>query len=120
MPLTLARMGRDGYAHPFPGPGGREERFAGSGAVTERAYKFGPRRLSIPAGKRVRWTFVDRDLHDATLATGPRGFSSPPMRGGAYSHRFNVPGTYRIYCSLHPVDMTQVVTVRGSRVAAAR
>jgi plastocyanin len=36
------------------------------------------------------------------------------MRGGDYAHRFGVPGTYKVYCSLHPVDMQQVVTVRGS------
>jgi plastocyanin len=113
MALTLAAMGSDGYAHPIAAPPGSVRTVAGPGAVTEQGYDFKPRRLSIPAGSSVRWTFRDGDLHDATLVTGPRGFSSPPMFGGAYAHRFNVPGTYRIYCSLHPVDMTQVVTVRG-------
>jgi plastocyanin len=112
MELTLARMGSDGYAHPYGGPGGPTTVFPGAGAVTESGWEFSPRRLSIPAGKRIRWTFRDRSLHDATLVSGPRGFSSPPMRGGRYSHRFLVPGTYRVYCSLHPIDMQQVVTVR--------
>jgi plastocyanin len=113
MDLTLAAMGKDGYAHPIGAPPGAERRFDSRGEVTERFHEFAPRRLSIPAGGSVRWTFQDQDLHDATLVTGPRGFSSPPIWGGAYTHRFNVPGTYRIYCSLHPVYMTQVVTVRG-------
>jgi plastocyanin len=112
--LTLARMGDDGYAHPWGGPGGKPTAFdEGPAGVAERDYAFSPARVSIPAGESVRWTFRDEDLHDATLASGPRGFSSPPMRGGAYSHRFRVPGTYKVYCSLHPVDMQQVVTVRG-------
>jgi plastocyanin len=114
MELTLAQMGDDGYGHPWEGPGGTPAVFgAGAAPVTEQAYAFRPARISIPAGGRVRWTFEDRDLHDATLATGPRGFSSPPLRGGVYSHRFNLPGTYKVYCSLHPVDMQQVVTVRS-------
>jgi plastocyanin len=114
MELTLARMGDDGRAHPWDGPGGTATVFdEGPADATERDYAFSPPRLSIPAGERVRWTFRDEDLHDATLASGPRGFSSPPMRGGVYSHRFRVPGTYKVYCSLHPVDMQQVVTVRG-------
>ena len=112
MELVLAAMGSDGFGHPVGTPPGPLRSFAGTGAVTEQGYRFSPRRLSIPVGGRVRWTFRDSDLHDATLVTGPRGFSSPPMRGGGYSHRFDVPGTYRIYCSLHPIDMSQVVTVR--------
>jgi plastocyanin len=115
MDLTLAAMGSDGYARPIGRPPGRASVFAGAGESTERGYEFRPRNISIPVGGRVRWRFEDRDLHDATLATGPRGFSSPPMRGGAYSHRFDVPGTYRIYCSLHPVAMTQLVRVRAPR-----
>jgi plastocyanin len=116
MELTLARMGDDGYARPWDGPGGKTTVFEdGPAAVTERRYRFRPARVSIPAGESVRWTFRDEDLHDATLATGPRGFASPPMLGGddVYTHRFRIPGTYRVYCSLHPVAMQQVVTVRG-------
>jgi plastocyanin len=114
MELTLARMGDDGYAHPWDGPGGDPTVFEdGPAGVTEQDYEFRPASISIPAGERVRWTFRDAGLHDATLANGPRGFSSPPMRGGVYAHRFRVPGTYKVYCSLHPVDMQQVVTVRG-------
>jgi plastocyanin len=113
MELTLARMGDDGYAHPWDGPGGAPTVFDGDAGVTEQDRAFRPASISIPAGERVRWTFRDADLHDATLANGPRGFSSPPLRGGVYAHRFRVPGTYKVYCSLHPVDMQQVVTVRG-------
>jgi plastocyanin len=101
-PLTLAEMGSRGTRV-----------FAGAGAVEERGWAFTPKRVSVPVGAPIRWRFKDRDLHDATLLTGPRGFSSPPRYGGAYSHRFTVPGTYRIYCSLHPIAMQQVVTVRG-------
>ena len=48
-----------------------------------------------------------------TLVEGPVGFAAPwTSRGGTYERRFDVPGTYRLYCSLHPAAMSQVVTVR--------
>jgi plastocyanin len=34
------------------------------------------------------------------------------MRAGSYTYRFTRPGTYRLFCSLHPARMTQAVTVR--------
>jgi plastocyanin len=72
------------------------------------------RNLSIALGGVVRWRFrTGRGYHDVTLANGPVGFASR-WSGPAqtYERRFDTPGTYRIFCSLHPIDMTQVVTVR--------
>jgi hypothetical protein len=43
----------------------------------------------------------------------PRGFSSPHGNDGAtFEKRLKVPGTYRLYCSLHPVAMTERIVVR--------
>jgi plastocyanin len=112
-PLTLAALGRDGRAHPVDDLAGVERAFATDGAASERDWSFGPAKLSIPAGARVTWSFQDRDLHDVTLADGPRGFGSPPIRGGgSFTQRFDVPGTYRLFCSVHPVRMRQILTVR--------
>ena len=47
-----------------------------------------------------------------TLVSGPIGFSSPWTRRGTFSYRFALPGTYKLFCSLHPTRMTQVITVR--------
>ncbi|TML60704.1 MAG: hypothetical protein E6G18_05525 [Actinobacteria bacterium] len=46
------------------------------------------------------------------LAPGPAGFASPSMRRGTFSYRFTRPGTYRLFFSLHPARMTQLVVVR--------
>lgn len=72
------------------------------------------RNLSIGLGGQVRWRFrARRGYHDVTLANGPVGFASRwSQRGQVYERRFDEPGTYRLFCSLHPIDMTQVVTVR--------
>jgi plastocyanin len=49
-----------------------------------------------------------------TLASGPVGFASRwKTRGESYARRFDVPGTYRLFCSLHPIAMNQVVDVRS-------
>jgi len=42
-------------------------------------------------------------LHDVTVASGPRGFSDR----GRFTQALDTPGTYELFCSLHPVSMTQ-------------
>jgi plastocyanin len=62
----------------------------------------------------VRYRFLDRESHNVSLANGPLGFASQNNhRGGVYTKRFTRPGTYRLVCTLHPVEMTQAVVVRG-------
>jgi plastocyanin len=47
-----------------------------------------------------------------TVANGPRGFGSPNRRKGRFSYRFKKRGKYQIFCALHPVAMTETVTVK--------
>ena len=76
-------------------------------------FAFSRPNLSIPRGSRVTWRFGGDERHDATLAAGPVGFSSPSAYGGSrWSQRFDTPGEYRVHCSLHPVYMSQYVRVR--------
>jgi hypothetical protein len=75
-------------------------------------YAFGAQRVSLRRGAKFTWRFRGGVEHDVTLATGPAGFASPSMRVGSYTYRFTHPGAYRLFCSLHPARMTQVVTVR--------
>jgi plastocyanin len=75
-------------------------------------FMFGAQRVSIRRGTTFTWRFVGRDDHDATVATGPVGFASTSTRTGTYRFRFARKGTYRLYCSLHPSRMTEVITVR--------
>ena len=112
--LTLAAMGRDGYARPIDAPPGRVVSFNGAGSVRELGFGFHPSNISIPLGASVRWSFGDSTQHDVTLNNGPRGFAGPwSKKGRTWRYRFTVPGTYKLYCSLHPVYMSQVVRVRG-------
>ncbi len=43
---------------------------------------------------------------------GPRGFATRTVRNRNQRIRFTVPGEYSLYCSIHPVLMSQVVKVR--------
>jgi plastocyanin len=76
-------------------------------------YRYGHERVSLRRGARFRWRFVGRELHDVTLANGPIGFASPSLRRGSYSFRFARSGSYKLFCSLHPTRMTQIINVRG-------
>ena len=85
----------------------------GLAVVTVDHFAFSAPNLSIPRGRRITWRFAGSTRHDATLAAGPVGFASPTTyRGATWSRRFVTPGEYRIYCSFHPVYMSQYVRVR--------
>jgi plastocyanin len=75
-------------------------------------YLYGTERVSIRRGTTFSWRFRGSLPHDVTIASGPVGFSSPWTQRGTFTHRFNRPGVYRLFCSLHPTRMTQIVTVR--------
>ena len=76
-------------------------------------YRFGVGRVRVKPGTTFTWRFLGSVSHNVTLANGPIGFSSPSLRGGAtFSYRFARRGVYQLVCSLHPVAMTEIVTVR--------
>jgi hypothetical protein len=75
-------------------------------------YRYGVERVAIRRGTTFTWRFIGRVAHDVTLASGPVGFASPSMIRGTYRQRFTRPGVYRLFCSLHPTRMTQIITVR--------
>jgi hypothetical protein len=77
--------------------------------------------VSVRAGSTLTWRFLGDTLHNVTLANGPRGFSSPNLSDGrTYSKRLAVAGTYRLFCGLHPVDMTATVKVTRRKPALRR
>jgi hypothetical protein len=116
--VPLTGLDRRGRARTISRPPGRILRFFGRRAVrvTARNRSFNLRNLSLPLGGLVRWRSLDRRFHDVTVASGPVGFASYWLgRRDRFSYRFRKPGTYRLYCSLHPIEMTQAVIVRRGR-----
>ncbi len=87
--------------------------FAGLQATFVSDYAYGRQRVTVKKGSTFTWRFAGPALHDVTLASGPVGFASPwSPAGSTFSFRFTRAGTYRLFCSLHPARMTQVVIVR--------
>ena len=76
-------------------------------------FRYGHQRLSLRRGASFRWRFLGRERHDVTLASGPVGFASPSVSSGSFSFRFTRRGTYKLFCSLHPTRMTQIINVKG-------
>ena len=51
-----------------------------------------------------------------SLTLRPKGIGSPNLDGWrTYRQKFTRPGTYRFFCALHPVQMSERVIVRRKR-----
>jgi plastocyanin len=72
---------------------------------------FGAPLVRLQRGATFTWSFGGVVQHDVTLVSGPVGFSSPWTLAGTYSHTFTRRGTYKLFCSLHPARMSQIVVV---------
>ena len=76
---------------------------------------FVPANAVVRRGSQVRWNFLGSSLHNVTLASGPEGFSSANLDDArVYEKRLRRRGTYRLFCTLHPLSMTQTVRVVGT------
>lgn len=76
---------------------------------TNNAEFYHPGTYSVAAGTTVSW--VNRDGTTHTVTSNVTGsFDSGVMQpGGTYSLKFNTPGTYSYYCTIHPWMKAKVV-----------
>jgi plastocyanin len=94
-------------------PRGPTVAFRSTGEVDVGGYAFHPANVSVPRGRSVRWRFFDSELHNVTFANGPAAFSSDNLDdGNSFAYRFRRRGVYRLFCTLHPVQMAATVRVR--------
>jgi plastocyanin len=116
-PFTVPIVGlRNGKAVNIEKPPGRRVGLGRRGTIAVGDMFFRRANVSVKAGAKLTWRFGGPTLHNVTLANGPRGFSSPNLNDGrTYSKRLSVPGTYQLFCGLHPVDMTATVKVTRQR-----
>jgi Icc protein len=81
---------------------------AGAHNVSVDNFSFAPPTTPVPVGSTVTWT--NRDDIPHTVVNTERKFKSPVLdTGEQFSHRFDSPGTYRYFCSLHPKMTGEVV-----------
>jgi plastocyanin len=111
--VPLTGLDRRGQAIRIAHPPGRTAVLGGSTRVNVSGFAFSRPNLSVPRGSTVSWRFADPQIHNVTLASGPRGFSSPNLNNGrSFKTKLTVPGRYRLFCALHPVAMSESIVVR--------
>ena len=77
------------------------------------AHAFGTPELTVSPGTTVTWTNRDEDAHTVTSTTNV--FRSPGLDSGdTYAYTFKEPGTYKYFCTLHPLMTGKVVVRRGA------
>jgi 3',5'-cyclic-AMP phosphodiesterase len=71
-------------------------------------FSFAPGTATVPRGTTVTWT--NRDDAPHKIVSTDQKFKSPVLdTGERFSWRFDTPGTYKYFCSLHPRMTGQVV-----------
>jgi hypothetical protein len=104
---------RNGVARNISKPPGRRVRLGRRGTIDVGDLFFRHRNVSVRRGTILRWLFEGRQIHNVTVANGPRGFASRNLPSGySFRKKLRTPGTYRLFCALHPVSMTGTVKVR--------
>jgi amicyanin len=75
-------------------------------------FTFSPQQLKVKAGTTVTWTNADDIPHTVTSTT--LAFRSKPLdTDDKFSFTFTTPGTYKYFCSLHPM-MTGSIVVEAA------
>ena len=90
-------------ASPTPATGGAVQ-------VREFDFDFAPTSLTIATGSTVTWTNEGPTIHTVGQKSG--NWSSDVLKAGdKFSRQFQTPGTFTIYCTIHPL-MQMTLTVR--------
>ena len=75
-------------------------------------FSFGPAALTVSVGSTVTWTNRDDIPHTVVSADDPKVFKSKVLdTDEKFSFKFDKPGTYSYFCSIHP-KMTGKVVVQ--------
>ncbi|MFM0285232.1 cupredoxin domain-containing protein [Paraburkholderia megapolitana] len=78
-------------------------------AVVIKNFMFMPMSLTIKAGSTVTWKNLDGEPHTVVNDSGL--FRSSALdQNDTYQFKFDKPGTYKIFCGIHP-NMKATITV---------
>ncbi len=110
--VPLTGLDSRGRAIKIRRPSGKTRKLRSGSTITVGDQYFKAANVKVRRGATLRWKFASSALHNVTVASGPRGFSSDNLDGGrVYRKKLTARGTYKIFCALHPVTMTATVTV---------
>jgi plastocyanin len=109
--LGLSRMSFHDVNHPIAItdlPLEADSQTAGAHDVVMDNFGFAPAAASVSPGTTITWTNRDDVPHN--VVSTDQKFKSPVLdTDERFSHRFDVPGTYDYFCSLHPKMTGHVV-----------
>jgi plastocyanin len=117
VPFTVPLTGLDqsGTAVTIDGPPGAFRTLSTGATVTVGDRFFSEPNVIVKKGTTLNYQFNGKETHNVTLANGPMGIGSPDAKGGAvYNQTFSRTGTYRLFCGLHPVQMSERVVVKNT------
>jgi plastocyanin len=96
------------YAERLDGPAPRT---TAAFTLMQKNKSFQPQVLAAPVGSTVTFPNQDPIFHNVFSLSGPQPFDLGLYRGGqARTRTFVQPGTYRVFCNIHP-EMTALVLV---------
>lgn len=90
--------------------------------VTVNDFYFAPTSVSVKKGGSVKWIWSEFNTypHDVHLKQGPKGLknkgrfstTTTAVTDASFQRTFEVPGTYKFICTVHPSEMRMTVTVK--------
>jgi plastocyanin len=90
--------------------------------VTVNDFYFSPTAVTIKKGRSVKWTWSSYNTypHDVHLKKGPAGLknksrfstTTTAVTDAHFQRTFEVSGTYKFICTVHPSEMKMTVTVK--------
>jgi hypothetical protein len=104
------------YAEPIDGASPRLPRRLSLG---QKNKTFQPRVLAAPLGSSVDFPNNDAIYHNVFSLSGPQPFDLGLYRAGdSRTRTFTTPGTYRVFCNIHP-QMTAIIVVAPTAFTAS-
>ena len=90
--------------------------------VTVNDFYFAPTAVSLKKGRAVKWIWSSYNAypHDVHLKKGPAALknksrfstTTTAVSEASFQRTFEVPGTYKFLCTVHPSEMRMTVTVK--------
>jgi plastocyanin len=90
--------------------------------VTVNDFYFAPTSVTIKKGRAVKWVWSSYNTypHDVHLKKGPKNLknkgrfstTTTAVTDAHFQRTFEVPGTYKFICTVHPSEMKMTVTVK--------
>ena len=72
--------------------------------------KFLPTEITVPVGTEVEWDNKDESPHTVVAIDAAKTFKSDALdTGDSFKFTFSKPGTYKYFCTLHPLMVGTVV-----------